>query len=57
MNAREAFADFDPPARAALLEAVEMNRADLDRLADEYQREQIASAQSGTEDEPAEDLG
>ncbi len=58
MNApREAFAEFDPPAREALLQAVEWNCQDLDAMAEQYAREQAASANSGTEDEPAEDLG
>lgn len=58
MNAiRETFADFDPPAREALLQAVEWNRQDLDAMSEQYAREQMASANSGTEDEPAEDLG
>jgi len=44
------FAEFDEPARAALLAAVELNRADLDAMAaDKYQREQMAGAQDTPE--------
>jgi hypothetical protein len=49
MNAREAFAAFEEPARAALIAAVELNSADLDALAEQYAREQMASAQSETD--------
>jgi hypothetical protein len=40
------FEDFGPPAREALLQAVEWNRQDLDAMAEQYAREQMAGAQS-----------
>ena len=40
------FAEFDPAVSEALLLAVEANRADLDAMAEQYAREQAATAQS-----------
>lgn len=58
MNApRDPWADFAAEFAEELKAAMTLNAADLDRLAEQYAREQMASANSGTEDEPAEDLG
>jgi hypothetical protein len=50
---RDPWADF----AAVFAEELAMTTKTMDAMADNYQREQLASANSGTEDEPAEDLG
>lgn len=58
MNApRDPWADFSAVFAEELSAAAKWTPEQMDAAAEAYAKEQMATAQSGAEDEPAEDLG